>query len=323
LAVFKPNPYYGGTEKLANGQFINRYEQNASTLVSDVRSGSVDIAYRDMSPTQIKSLTGASGVNTVYGHGIEIRYLVFNENLQPGANAPQKHAIRQALAYLINRQDIATAAYDSTVKPLYSIIPTGLIGHTDSFASVYGSSPDPAKAKAALSSAGVTTPLPITIWYNTNHYGEASTDEYTEIQRQLNSSGLFNVTLKTADWATYNKAATTDQYGIYQLGWFPDYPDADDYTAPFYVDCNPKSPNFMNNHYCNPKVDQLTAQEQATSNQGQRTSIFGQIQTLTAQDAPLIPLWQGGQVAAVRSNVTGVSSTFDPSYTFRFWLVGK
>lgn len=323
LLALKPNPHYGGADKLANGEFIIKYEQNASTLVSDVRSGAIDIAYRDMSPTQIKSLNGAPGVQIVYGHGIEIRYLVFNMKSQPGKTPAQKHAIRQAIAYLVNRQDIASAAYNNTVKPLYSIIPAGLTGHTNAFASVYGTTPNPAKAKQVLAAAGVKTPVSFTLWYNTNHYGEASTDEYTEVQRQLDASGLFKVTLNTADWASYVKAATSDQYGVYQLGWFPDYPDADDYTAPFYVDCNPKKPDFMNNHYCNPTVDKLTAQEEKTTNQAQRVQDFAKIQQLTAEDAPLIPLWQGGQIAAVRSGVTGVQSTLDPSYNFRFWLIGK
>ena len=28
------------------------------------------------------------------------------------------------------------------------------------------------------------------------------------------------------------QAGTTNQYGVSLLGWFPDYPDADDYTGP-------------------------------------------------------------------------------------------
>jgi peptide/nickel transport system substrate-binding protein len=47
------------------------------------------------------------------------------------------------------------------------------------------------------------------------------------------------------------------------------------------------------------------------------------MQTILAHDVPVIPIWQGGQVAAVRNGVTGVASTLDPSYTFRFWLIGK
>ncbi len=323
LAEFLPNPNYGGDDKLSNKEFIIRYEQNADTLVSDVSSGAINVAYRDMSPTQIKSLQGKSGVQIVYGHGTEIRYLNFNYNVMPGSNTAQKSAIRQAIAYLINRQDIATNVYNNTVKPLYSMIPQGLAGHTDSFKQMYGASPNPAKAKAALQAAGVQTPLAITLWYNTNHYGEASADEYTEIQRQLGASGLFKVTLQSAEWSTYNVAITKDEYGIGQLGWFPDYPNADDYTAPFYIDCSAATPNFPNNHYCNPAMEKLIAQEEATTDQAKRNAIFAQIQTIAAQDPVYIPVWQGGQVAAVGSNVTGVPSTFDPSYTFRFWLIGK
>ena len=38
---------------------------------------------------------------------------------------------------------------------------------------------------------------------------------------------------------------------------------------------------------------------------------------------PLIPLWEGKQVAAVRDGVEGVEKTFDPAFQFRFWVVTK
>ena len=38
---------------------------------------------------------------------------------------------------------------------------------------------------------------------------------------------------------------------------------------------------------------------------------------------PVIPLWEGKQVAAVREGVEGVEETFDPAFLFRFWLVTK
>ena len=38
---------------------------------------------------------------------------------------------------------------------------------------------------------------------------------------------------------------------------------------------------------------------------------------------PLIPMWEGKQIAAVRDGVTGVEETFDPAFLFRFWLVSK
>ena len=47
------------------------------------------------------------------------------------------------------------------------------------------------------------------------------------------------------------------------------------------------------------------------------------MQELGAQDAPAIPVWQGGQVAAVRDGVYGVTDTFDAAYLFRLWVISK
>ena len=317
LAVFKPNAHYGGNDVLHNDEFIVRYEESGSTLVSDLESDAVDIAYRELSPTQILALEKSKGVTVDQGEGIEIRYIVFNLRVQPGSTSAQKHAIRQAVVYLVNRQDIATHVYKGTVKPLYSIIADALAGHINSFADVYGMSPNVAKAKAVLKAAGVKTPVAFTLWYNTDHYGD--TDLATELQRQIDTGGLFNVSLNTAAWSTYVQAGTTNQYGVSLFGWFPDYPDADDYTGPFYL-CNDE---WMINHYCNMQVNKYIAEEEASTVQSVRNVAFAKLQTLTAEDAPLIPIWQGGQVAGVRDGVTGVLSTLDASYTFRFWLIGK
>ena len=45
--------------------------------------------------------------------------------------------------------------------------------------------------------------------------------------------------------------------------------------------------------------------------------------TVGAQDVPTIPIWQGGQVAAVRDGVHGVEDTFDAAYLFRLWVISK
>ena len=67
------------------------------------------------------------------------------------------------------------------------------------------------------------------------------------------------MTLKSTEWNQYSTAAFTDKYPTYQLGWFPDYPDADDYTSPFY---SPDS--FLNIHYDNPEMNKLLAEEKGS-----------------------------------------------------------
>ena len=60
-----------------------------------------------------------------------------------------------------------------------------------------------------------------------------------------------------------------------------------------------------------------------TTNADKRATAFDQIQSLAAKDAPTIPVWQGGQVAAVRDGVNGVEDTFDAAYLFRLWVLSK
>ena len=135
------------------------------------------------------------------------------------------------------RQAIASRVYHGQVKPLYSQVPAGYPGHIDAFAALYGRNPNPAKAKQVLAQAGLQTPFPVEIWWTPTHYGDASADEYAEIKRGLERNGVFTVTLKSTEWAAYS-AVFGAQYNVFQLGWFPDYPDSENYLVPFYrSDC--------------------------------------------------------------------------------------
>jgi peptide/nickel transport system substrate-binding protein len=316
--VMQANDSYQGEDPPANDQVINQFFDKASALKLAVEQGDVDIAYRSLSPTDIEDLEGADGLQVVSGNGTEIRYMVFNTKLQPGDNDEQKTAVRQAVAQVVDRQAIAENVYEGTVQPLYSMIPEGLKFHTDAFAEVYGEQPDVDAATQTLEDAGVQTPVDLEVWWTPSHYGAASGDEYAEIKRQLDESGLFNVTLESTEWNQYSTAAFTDKYPVYQLGWFPDYPDPDDYASPFYL---PDS--FLNIHYDNPEMNRLIAEEKGSDDDAVREDAFARIQEIGAEDAPTIPIWQADQVAAVRDGVSGVEETFDPSFIFRFWLISK
>ncbi|MBL3926442.1 peptide ABC transporter substrate-binding protein, partial [Bacteroides thetaiotaomicron] len=81
------------------------------------------------------------------------------------------------------------------------------------------------------------------IQYNPDHYGPSSGDEYAAIKSQLEATGLFTVNLQSTEWVQYNKDRVSDVYPIYQLGWFPDFSDADNYLTPFFT-----KDNFLENH---------------------------------------------------------------------------
>ena len=73
----------------------------------------------------------------------------------------------------------------------------------------------------------------------------------------------------------------------------------------------------------NKEVNDALDEELATDDEAKREEAFGVVQDAEAEDVPLIPLWEGKQIAAVREGVEGVEKTFDPAFQFRFWLVTK
>jgi peptide/nickel transport system substrate-binding protein len=314
--VLTKNPKYKGSDKINNDQVIIVYKQQASDLKLSLENGDIDVAYRTLTPTDLKSLQSESskGVRVVTGPGAEIRYVYFDVTTQPG----KQKAVRQAAAYLVDREKIASNVYDGEVEPLYSIVPQGLFGATQPFKDMYGTTPNLAKAKAVLKAAHISTPVKMTLWWNPDHYGELSGDEYADIAQQLQNGGLFKVTRRSVDWNTYDEDSKKHAYPVFELGWFPDYPDADDYLAPFF----PKG-GFSNTGYDNPALDKIINEQRGEMDQTKRASELEQAQQIVAQDVPLIPIWQGKQNAGVRSNITGVKDTFDASFNFRFWLVGK
>jgi peptide/nickel transport system substrate-binding protein len=311
-AVFVPNTNYWGP-KPKNGGIIINYYSKSSTMKLALEKGEIDMAFRDFTPTELASLSKEKGIVVHSGNGVVIRYLVFNVKRAPFNNL----AVRKALAYLIPRQDIASRVYHGSVKPLYSMVPAGLPGHTDAYKSLYGAAPSVAKAKAVLAKAGVKTPLAITLWYTPSHYGDVSADEYAEMQRAFNASGLFKVTLKSAEWAQYS-STLGKTYDAFQLGWFPDYPDAEDYTVSFY-----QPAAFYNNGYADPTMNKLIAAERGAKTTAIRLRVLGQMQALAARQIPTIPYWQGNMIAVSHNDIQGVNSTLDAAFYMRFWKLSK
>ena len=328
LVQYEANPNYKGLLGAPKTKKIDvKYYADASNLKLDVQQGNIDVAFRSLSATDIASLRNDSKVKVVDGPGGEIRYIVFNFDTMPyGAKTPEADpakalAVRQAAADLLDRKQIADQVYKGTYTPLYSYVPDGLTGATKSLKSLYGDGnggPDANKAKQTLDGAGVQTPVQLNLQYTTDHYGPSSGDEYALIKDQLEKSGLFQVNLQSTEYVQYSKDRVNDVYPAYQLGWFPDYSDADNYLSPFFT-----TDNFLHNHYTNKQINDLIVQQTTTADKAARTKIIKQIQDLEAKDLSTLPYLQGSQVAVVGTDVRGAQDTLDASFKFHYGALSK
>lgn len=324
----KAYPRYDGLlGKPKSDNVIIKYYSDSNNLKLDIQQGNIDVASRSLTPTDIASLKTDSKVTVNVGPGGELRYIVFNFNTMPfgakaaGANPAKALAVRQAIADSIDREAIATQVYKGTYLPVYSYVPNGFAGATEPLKSMYGDGtgkPSLDKAKKALSDAGVATPVTLKLQYNSDHYGASSGDEYAAVKSQLEKTGLFKVNLQSTEWVTYTKDRVVDAYPLYQLGWFPDYSDADNYLTPFF-----SANNFLKNHYDNKSVQAMITKQATTTDKAARKALIGDIQAAVAKDLSTLPILQGAQVAVSGKDVKGVQDTLDTSFKIRLGVMSK
>jgi peptide/nickel transport system substrate-binding protein len=314
--TFAENSNYEGALKLNNSKVELKIYSDSKTMQAALKSGEIDVMSRTLAPDQITSLltsTDAS-ISLTEAPGGEARYLFLN-TAAPGL---EDRAVRQAIAQVIDRQAITRDVYQRTASPLYSVVPQGITGHTNSYFNAYGE-PSAAHARKTLRRAGITEKVALTINFRRDNGGTVNQPEAEEIKRQLDASGLFDVTLESEQWNAFLKAATERKYQIFAVSWLPDFPDPDNYIAPFF-----DKDNFLNLPYQSKQIqDVILPETRRQSERSTASTSFETAQEIIAQDVPVLPLWQGKQYIAARSGITGVEWALNSSTTTQFWELGR
>jgi peptide/nickel transport system substrate-binding protein len=308
------NPNWFG-EKPKTQKIVIKFYKDADSLLSAVKAGELDLAFRTFSPAQVDAVMKEGKLQVVSGPGIApIRYLVFNVNKEPFNNK----LVRQAIAYTIDRERIVNTLFlGKLAQPLYSMVPIGFFGHIDAFKDRYGAKPDIEKAKQLLRQAGYSenNKLKFELWYTPVRYTPVEGDVAAILKEGIEATGLAEVTLKSAEWGTYRTLFKEEKISVWLLGWYPDFLDSDNYVRPFY---HSGGNGWLHVNYKNSQIDQLI-DEQVLKSGTERENLLKQIQQIAAEDAPIIPLWQEGQFAIAQPYVKGI--VLDYSQIFRYWLI--
>ncbi|WP_329279691.1 ABC transporter substrate-binding protein [Streptomyces sp. NBC_01451] len=312
-AVLVRNSNYKGIADLQNDAVTIRYFQNSSAVANALRDKSIDVVYRGLSAADVVDIEDnekEEGLQLIENATTEISYLVFNPK-DPWSN---KLSVRKAIAQVVDRQALAHNIYKDTVEPLYSMIPKGLVGHTTGFFDNFGN-PSSSKARKILLEDGITERVPLTLWYTSDRYGSQTKPAFEELKRQLDSSGLFTVTLQSRPWKTYVEGYQKGEYPVFGRGWFPDFPDADNFIAPFVGE-----QNALGTPYTSPQITgELLPESRRESDRGAVGEEFKEAQQILLDDARLLPLWQGKQHVAANEDIGGTEVSIDPATMMVMW----
>ena len=328
LVELTKNDVYDGLLGAAkNESVLVKYYADESNLKLDIQQGSIDLAYRTLSATDTESLRGEDDLEVHTGPGAEMRFFAFNLEQMPFGSATENAdeakalAVRTAIANLIDRDELATQVYKDTYAPLYSIVPSSLNGATSPYQDLYGDgegAPSLEKAEAAFAAAGITGPVELDLQYNTDHYGASTGDEYALIKSQLDDSGLFTVNLQSTEWTQYVQQFQTE-YPAYQLGWFADYPDADNYLH--LLEGDDAVPSTLGAAANDPAFNTLVLEERGIEAGAERDAVIADAQQLAAERIVTVPLLEGTESAIASTRVSGVDDTLDGTGRFRFGLL--
>ncbi|MGK5734265.1 ABC transporter substrate-binding protein, partial [Streptomyces sp. URMC 124] len=312
VAELRPNKHYQGAVKHRGGDVTVRYFADSAAMSKAWKQRSLDVAGRLLPPADIAAHSLAdTGVKLMESTGAETRSMFFN--LRDGS--PLKPpAVRRAVAAVVDREALARDVHRRTVEPLYSLIPQGLTGHSTSFFDL-NPHPDPESARSILSRAGITTPVRFTLAYS---QGAATDEEAALLKRQLEGTGLFEVTTRRVEWTEFREGYTRGAYDAYCVGWLADYPDPDNFTTPLVG----RSSSFRTG-YANPKVEQLIGATQDSSQRSRVAKDFRAIQEIIAQDVPLLPLWQKKDYVLSSASVSGTQYLSDGTGQWRLWELGR
>jgi peptide/nickel transport system substrate-binding protein len=308
-ALLDPNDRYQGALKDTGRPVELRYFADADKLDAAWKAKQIDVATRQLPPEVLADLNASDPDQRVsVADSSETRNLYLNTR---SASPLKDTLVRQAMAWLIDRDRLAVTVYDGTVDPLYSLIPTGITGHTTSFFDLYPER-DAAKAKQLLTEAGVTLPVRFTYGYATGR-GSAA-EEAEELKRELETDGLFKVTVKGYEWTDFQERWTSGKLDAYAVGWVADYPDPDTFGSPLVgYDAT------MNTGYRSRTVDQLIQASQQYADRGEATEDFRELQQVVARDVPVIPLWQAKEYVVSSEDVGGGQYLSDGTGVFRLW----
>lgn len=301
--------YFG--EKPKTDRIIILFYENAATLRLALETGEIDIAFRHLDPRDIQDLKNSRNIQVIQGESPQIRMLVFNAQKEPFDDP----LVRQAISLATERDVIVEDVFLNMASPLYSLVPMGMWSHEDVFQEGTLEA-----AKQLLYQAGYDekNKLVVDLWYSPTHYGTTEADVAQVLMESLEKTGIIDINLEYAEWATYVDYFLNGTMGMFLLGWYPDYIDPDDYLWPFLSESGARS---MGSFYVNPVTESVMRAARVATEQDVRTQLYKLVQQDLAFNAPYVTLWQGVETVAAQNNIKGI--LLEPSQIFRYYLLYK
>jgi len=304
--------YWGPKAKLS--RVIIRPIANNEARLQALKTGEIN-GYDLVAPQDIGSINSDSKLKTLNRPPFNVAYVTINQ-----AHAPfDKLAVRQAVAYGLDRASVVRSFYFGRAVVAQEFLPPQIFGWTNKVPK-YPYNPN--KSKQLLQSAGLTLPVKVDFWYPTGvsrPYMPNPALNFQAFSDSLEKSG-FKVTPHTAPWRPdYVKHVNDGTAGDLNLiGWTGDYGDPDNFVGVFFGNYSPQF-GFHNNAIFN-----ILKRAQQEVNFQKRVTLYKQANIMIMKFLPAVPYAHSKPALAFQKSVKGyVPNPTGTDYFFPVYFGGQ
>lgn len=282
--------YYKGAPALK--KIIFREMPTASNRLAALQAGSVDVA-EWLQPRELALLEKAPGVKIWKVFGNYVHRVELNNDTKPFTDV----RVRQALNYLVPREQILKAVYFNTARITKSPVSEIYPAYTDEY---FHYDEDVAKAKQLLAEAGYPDGFQTQLGYRT---GDQVEEEIAVILKTAFARAGVNVELTKLPASSFVERYTKGQLPMYFFRDMAIVPDAA-YVSNLWLN----SKSLINySRYKNDEVDRLINEGLTSVDEDAREKAMKRVQEIVVSEAPWVFLMNPGYQLATRSNVKGYS----------------
>lgn len=285
--------------KPAMEHLIYAITPDPSTRYARLVSGECDVMLNPPK-SQFELLLNNKEIKVLQNPGLNIGFMAFNTSKPPLDDL----RLRKALTMAINKERIVDKVYGQLGVRNDSLLPPSMRPyHNDSLESLEF---DPEAARALLKELEISKltldlwSLPVQRSYNPNGMLMAEL-----IQEDLKQVGI-NATIVSFEWSTQLERVKAGEHDIALLGWVADNYNPSDFIRSL-VSCSGIDSKTNRTFWCSEELDNLLDQANSTQDLTNRIAIYNEIQTIIAQQLPLLPVASGESILVARKSIDNIA----------------
>ena len=265
--------------------------------LTNIRTGDADVLLNNPPYKDVQNLKATSDLVVREIPGLGWFFIALSTDKEPFNNP----ALRRAVSYAIDREQIRRTVYFGNGKTLAGPIPE-VIPWAHEKDHPYQKR-DVAKAKQELAAGGKPNGFKFTLQLRS---GSPEWQQATELMKdQLKEVGI-DMEIQLLEFAAIVSNALAGNHQASSIGWSGGTDPDDDTYSLFFTKAG-----FNLAQYSNPQMDKLLNDGRTNLERNKRAEVYKQVQKLFFEEVPFIIFYNSPQISTVRKNVQNYPQTYN------------